>query len=291
MEVEKMWGVHYAMGGTGAIVEGLGRFFAELGGQVCLNTEVRQIVIRSGKAVGVRLADGAEVAADVVVSNSDVATTYQRLIPEAQQHAVRRLRYKHLTAYSFSLFVVYFGTKKRYPDAPLLHHNVMMTDRYYGLLRDVHSGRNLPKDFALYLHMPTRTDPTIAPDGHESFYVLSVVPNLRAPIDWASEGVAYRERILQYLEDHYLPDLRANIVALHHIDPVHFEQTLNSHLGAAFSVRPSLLQSAWMRPHNRSGDYGNLYFVGAGTHPGAGVPAVFSSGKIVADLIAAEAGK
>ncbi len=284
VQFEKEWGVHYAVGGTGAIVDGLGRLFTELGGKIQLNAEVEEIIIRSGRASGIRLADGSEVLADTVISNGDVAFTYRHLIPARFRSKYSDRRIDGMN-YSNSLFVIYFGTKKRYLDSKLAHHNIITNGRYKGLLKDVFGGKELPDDFSLYLHMPTLTDSSIAPEGCESFYVLSLVPNLSANTDWTAVSQAYRDKIMQYLEDNYLPDLQANIVAEHRIDPLHFRDTLNSYKGAAFSVKPTLLQSAYFRPHNRSEEFEDLYFVGAGTHPGAGVPAVLSSGKISAELI------
>jgi phytoene desaturase len=185
-----------------------------------------------------------------------------------------------------SLFVIYFGTKRQYRDQGLAHHNIILGERYKGLLQDIFQKKVLADDFSLYLHMPTLTDSSIAPEGHENFYVLSPVPHLGADIDWTKMAKPYRDRIMGFLEEHYLPDLQANIVAEHYIDPLHFQNTLNSHMGAAFSVQPILLQSAWFRPHNRSEDFDNLYFVGAGTHPGAGLPGVLSSSIIAENLIA-----
>ena len=185
-----------------------------------------------------------------------------------------------------SLFVIYFGTKRRYTDSGLAHHNIILGERYKGLLQDIFKDKVLADDFSLYLHMPTITDPSLAPEGHETFYVLSPVPHLGADIDWRQAAKPYRDVIMQFLEDNYLPDLQENIVVEHMIDPLHFQNTLNSHLGAAFSVEPTLTQSAWFRPHNRSEDFDNLYFVGAGTHPGAGLPGVLSSSKIADSLIA-----
>ena len=185
-----------------------------------------------------------------------------------------------------SLFVIYFGTKKLYRnDGHLAHHNIILSERYKGLLADIFGNKKLAEDFSLYLHMPSLTDPSIAPDGHEAFYVLSPVPHLGADIDWTKAAKPYRDAIMQFLEDNYLPDLQANLVAEHYIDPLHFQNTLNSYMGSAFSVEPVLTQSAWFRPHNRSEDFDNLYFVGAGTHPGAGLPGVLSSSKIAEDLI------
>lgn len=284
--LEREWGIHYAMGGTGAIVAAMGRLFEELGGQVRLSTEVDEILIdnRTRRATGVRLHSGEELRADVVVSNADVAFTYLNMIPARYRHKnsdgwVKR---KH---YSMSLFVIYFGTKRRYNDGRLAHHNIILSQDYKGLLRKIFANSYLPEDFSLYLHMPTLTDPSLAPAGHEAFYVLSPVPHLQANIDWTKQAKPYRDAIMQFLEANYLPDLQANIVAEHFIDPLHFQNDLNSYLGSAFSVQPTLLQSAWFRPHNRSEDFDNLYFVGAGTHPGAGLPGVLASGKIAADLI------
>jgi phytoene desaturase len=194
-------------------------------------------------------------------------------------HRVQSLKY------SMSLFVIYFGTKKQYRDGRLAHHNIILGERYRELLQDIFKYKHVAEDFSLYLHMPTLTDPSIAPEGHESFYVLSPVPHLDGDVDWTEHAQPYRDAIMQFLEDNYLPDLQANIVAEHRIDPLHFQNVLNSYKGSAFSVQPILLQSAWFRPHNRSEDFSNLYFVGAGTHPGAGLPGVLSSSIIADNLI------
>lgn len=284
VQFEKEWGVHYALGGTGAVVNALSRLFTEQGGDIWLNKEVAEIVIQDRRVSGVRFGDGTVEPADVVVSNGDVAHTYRHLIPAAQRrkYSNRRLDWMR---YSNSLVVIYFGTKRRYTDSRLQHHNIILNGRYQTMMKDIFSRHKLPDEMGLYLHMPTITDPSIAPPGCESFYVLSLVPNLNAGIDWREMAGPYRDRVMQFLEENYLPDLQENIIAEHAIDPLHFRDTLNSYRGAAFSVKPTLLQSAWLRPHNRSEEFDNLYFVGAGTHPGAGVPAVLSSGKIAAELI------
>jgi phytoene desaturase len=289
--LEREWGIHYVMGGTGALVDALVRLTEELGGRFYYNTEVAEIIVNGNRTSGIRLADGTIHQADHVISNADVAWTYLNLIP-SQARGVRNsdFRYKNLTRYSMSLVVIYFGTKKLYRhEGKLAHHNIILSERYKGLLTDIFGKKELPQDFSLYLHMPTLTDPSIAPDGHEGFYVLSPVPHLGADVDWTKMAKPYRDTIMQFLEDNYLPDLQANIVSEHMIDPLHFRDTLNSHMGAAFSIEPVLTQSAWFRPHNRSEDIDNLYFVGAGTHPGAGLPGVLSSSKIAEDLIVAAA--
>ena len=282
--LEREWGIHYALGGTGAIVQGFGRLLDELGVKVHFNTEVKEILVEGRKTTGIRLADGTVHKADDVVSNADVAWTYLNLLPAQYRHKNSDRRIKNLK-YSMSLFVIYFGTKRRYTDTQLAHHNIILSERYNDLLRDIFAAKELPTDFSLYLHMPTITDPSMAPPGHEAFYVLSPVPHLGANIDWTKQAKPYRDAIMKLLEEQYLPDLQANIVAEHYIDPLHFQNTLNSYLGSAFSVQPILTQSAWFRPHNRSEDIDNLYFVGAGTHPGAGLPGVLSSAKIVDDLV------
>jgi phytoene desaturase len=288
VQFEKEWGVHYAIGGTGAIVSALGRLFTEIGGKIHLNAEVKEIAIQNRKAVGIRMEDGTFIPADYVVCNGDVAFTYRYLIAPEHRRYYPNWRINAMR-YSMSLFVLYFGTRRRYTDSKLHHHNIILNARYRELLRNIFNGTRLPEDFSLYMHMPSFTDPGIAPEGHESFYVLSPVPVLgKDSPDWTEIAPAYKEKIYKFLEDNYLPDLRANVVAEHHIDPLHFQNTLNSYRGAAFSVRPSLMQSAYLRPHNRSEEFPNLFFVGAGTHPGAGVPAVLSSGKIAADLVAAD---
>ena len=187
--------------------------------------------------------------------------------------------------YGMSLFVLYFGTKRRYRDTSLAHHNILLGRRYRGLLDDIFEQKVLADDFSLYLHMPSLTDPSVAPEGCEAFYVLSPVPHLGAGVDWGVAAKPYRDAIVRFLEDQYLPELSTNIIAEHFIDPRHFADELNSYRGAAFSFQPTLTQSAWFRPHNRSEDFDNLYLVGAGTHPGAGLPGVLSSAIIAENLI------
>ncbi|MDX2162930.1 MAG: phytoene desaturase [bacterium] len=288
--LEREWGVWYAMGGTGAIVEGMARLFEEIGGKIHLNAEVEEIVIDNStrRVTGVRLADGTLHKADHVVSNADSAWTYRHMIP-AQYRRKNTDRRIDSLKYSMSLFVIYFGTNRRYAqEGKLHHHNIILGDRYKALLSDIFRRKVLAQDFSLYLHMPSLTDPSIAPPGHENFYVLSPVPHLDSGTDWTQMAEPYKNAILEFLDtEGYIPGLRDHLAAEHTIDPLHFQNVLNSYKGSAFSVQPILMQSAWFRPHNRSEDFDNLYFVGAGTHPGAGLPGVLSSSIIAENLISA----
>lgn len=282
--LEREWGVHYAKGGTGALVDAMERLIREQGGEIHTGAEVDEILVENGAARGVRLSDDSKYYADEIVSNAEIAFSYRHMIPERHRSTWTNRRIER-TKYSMSLFVIYFGTKKRYLDSGLQHHNIILGDRYRGLLEDIFHKKKLADDFSLYLHMPTKTDPSLAPEGHEAFYVLSPVPHLDSGTDWTQKAPLYRDAIMDYLEENYLPGLQDNIVTEHYIDPLHFQDTLNSYKGSAFSVEPILTQSAWFRPHNRSEDIDNLYFVGAGTHPGAGLPGVLSSAKIAENLI------
>ncbi len=282
--MEREWGIHYVMGGTGELVNALYKLFLELGGKVHLNTEISEITVKNKQVSGVILPTGSFHEADIVISNSDVAFTYRNLIDLKFRKKYTDRKIKKMR-YSMSLFVIYFGTKKRYVDSGLAHHNIILGKRYKGLLSDIFTKKRLADDFSLYLHVPTLTDGSIAPEGCEGFYVLSPVPHLGSGTDWNKTAKPYRDKIINFLEENFLPDLQANIIAEYYIDPLHFQNTLNSYLGSAFSVEPVLTQSAWFRPHNRSEDFDNLYFVGAGTHPGAGLPGVLSSAKIADNLI------
>lgn len=282
--LEQEYGVWFAMGGTGALVDALVRLFEDMGGRIMFETEVDEIVIdeRTRRARGVQLKSQESLPADAVVSNSDVAFTYLNLLPARFRRKYTDRRINRMR-FSMSLFVIYFGTNRRYDH--IAHHEILMGPRYRDLIDDIFRRKTLSEDFSLYLHRPTATDESLAPSGCDSFYVLSPVPHLGSKTDWSETAQNYRDRIIRYLENRYLPGLSKHIVTEHRIDPVHFRDTLNSHLGSAFSVEPVLTQSAWFRPHNQSEDVENLYFVGAGTHPGAGLPGVMSSAKIVAEMI------
>ena len=282
--LEHQSGVYYSMGGTGSIINGLARLFEELGGILHLNSEVKEILLSGKQVNGVRLTDGYVDKADMIISNADSAFTYRSLIPEKYRKKNKDARFGNMR-FSTSLFVIYFGTKKRYNETGLLHHNIIVGNRYQEIVNDIFNLKKIPDDFLLYLHMPTMTDASLAPAGHESFILISLVPNLEADVEWNQTARIYRDRVMEFLEENYLPDLRANIVAEHFIDPIHFQNTLNSYKGSAFSVEPLFTQSAWFRPHNRSEDFKNLFLVGAGTNPGGGIPGVLSSARIVEALI------
>jgi phytoene desaturase len=283
-KLEQQWGVLFAMGGTGALVRALVQAFEDLGGTIRFDSEVQEITVDSARrrTTGVKLVDGEVLKSDAVVCNGDVAQAYRALLPPEARPSMSNAKVERMR-FSMSLFVIYFGTNKQYEH--IAHHEIIMGPRYKALLEDIFEKKILADDFSLYLHRPTATDPSLAPPGHDCWYVLSPVPHLGGDVDWEAVGDRYRDRIMGYLEERYMPELSKHIVTERRIDPRYFETTLNSYLGSAFGPEPVLTQSAYMRPHNVSKDLPNLYFCGAGTHPGAGIPGVISSGKIVAELI------
>jgi len=281
--LERQWGVHYVMGGTGKLVEAMVALIESTGGELHCNAHVEEIVIDdSGRASGVRLRDGEMLAADIVVSNADAASTYRSLIPGKWRRRWTDASLRRSSS-SMSLFVWYFGTNRRYEDVP--HHLIMMGKSYKGLLDDIFVNKFLGSDMSLYLHRPTATDPAMAPTGHETFYVLSPVPNLDGDTDWPAVQESYRQQIQQRLQDTVLPDLDRHITTQRVTTPVDFQDRLLSFRGAAFGHEPILTQSAWFRPHNRSEDIPGLFLVGAGTHPGAGVPGVIASAAVLDRLV------
>ena len=281
--LERGWGVWFPRGGTGALIRGLVRLFEDIGGTLKLNTPVARIEVDNGRTTGVRTEDGGVFAADAVASNADVVHTYGGLLGHHARGTseARRLSQKR---FSNSLFVLYFGVNRTYSN--LQHHTVCFGPRYRELIDEIFNARHLSDDFSLYLHAPCVTDPSLAPAGCGTHYVLAPVPHLGcADIDWHVEGPRYRDRILAYLESRYMPGLRDALVTTRNFTPFDFRDTLNAHVGSAFSLEPILTQSAWFRPHNRDRVLHNLYLVGAGTHPGAGVPGVIGSAKATAGLM------
>jgi phytoene desaturase len=280
--LERRHGVHFAMGGTGELVRGLVGLIEGQGGSLRCGADVAAITVRDKTATGVALTSGETVAAKIVVSNADSAWTYRHLLPAA--HRRRWTDRKIARArYSMSLFVWYFGTRRQYPD--VAHHTILLGPRYRALLADIFVRKILADDFSLYLHRPTATDKSLAPPGCDAFYVLSPVPHLGGGTDWAQAAEPYRRAIAEALEASVLPDLQANIVTSRVTTPQDFRDDFLSYQGAAFGLEPILTQSAWFRPHNRSEEVENLYCVGAGTHPGAGLPGVLSSAKVLDSVV------
>ena len=281
--LERKWGVWFPRGGTGALVRGMVKLFEDLGGRIELNADVARIEVSEGRASGVTLADGREFPLDLIASNADVVHTYDTLLGHHPRGARQAASLKR-KRFSMSLFVLYFGLDTHHKQ--LQHHTVCFGQRYRGLIDEIFKGKQLAEDFSLYLHAPCVTDPSLAPPGCGSHYVLAPVPHLgNADIDWDVEGPRYRDRIFEYLERFYMPGLRDQLVTSRYITPFDFRDTLNAHHGSAFSLEPILTQSAWFRPHNRDADISNVYLVGAGTHPGAGVPGVVGSAKATARLM------
>ena len=287
--LERLGGVHFAMGGMYSLVEGFARLFRELGGEIITAAEVAEITIIGGRATGVRTADGRAFAADIVISNADVAMTYKAMIaPEWRRRWTdHRLERQH---YSMSSFLLYLGLDRHYDK--LQHHTILIGDRYRGLVNDIFGGR-MADDFSIYLHAPTMTDPSMAPPGHESVYLLVPVPHLGSDeVDWARDGDRFRDRIVNYLEhDFGLTDFSKAITVEHRFTPLDFERELGAYLGTGWQIEPTLFQSAYFRPHNRSEDVRGLYIAGAGTHPGAGLPGVLLSAEITAGLVVRDAPK
>ncbi len=280
--LERRYGVHWAMGGTGALVQGLAGLLTARGVPLRCNAEVRRIEIENGRTTGVTLASGERIAADLVVSNADQAWTYRHLIePQHRKHWTDRRIDRG--DYSMSLFVWYFGCDRTYPEVP--HHTMLLGPRYKGLLQDIFERHVVADDFSLYLHRPTATEPAMAPPGCDAFYVLSPVPHLASGTDWPAFAETYRARIQARLESTLLPGLGAHLVNSRITTPLDFQHDLLSYRGAAFGLEPTLQQSAWFRPHNRSEDIAGLYLVGAGTHPGAGVPGVLMSAKALESVV------
>ncbi len=292
--VEKTWGIHFARGGTGALVSAMIRKLEDMGGALQLNAQVASIdvVKRGGKrvATGVTLKSGEVLAADVVVSNADYATTYMKLIDKAHRRINRDFVVK-FRKQSMSLMVIYFGYKRAEGDPDLQHHNIILGPRYEELLTDIFERKILGPDFSQYLHIPTLTDPSLAPEGYHAAYTLIPVPNNQSDLDWSKIGEGYKDIVLTFLEERgYIPNLKERLVYQSFVTPDYFEQTLGSYLGNGFGVEPVLTQTAFFRPHNKSEDVSNLYLVGQSTQPGGGTPSVMMSAKMTVREIAKDFG-
>lgn len=275
-DLERRWGVHYPMGGVGKLVSGLVELIEGQGGTVRTNANVERIVVDKGRARGVELAGGEIIPAEIVVSNADATLTYGKMT-KTRRLPGRRPRH------SMGLFIWYFGTRRRYDSVG--HHTILLGPRYRELLDNIFEKKKLTADFSLYLHRPSATDPSVAPPGCDAFYALCPVPNLDGETDWTVEGERRRRAIMHRLSATVLPGLEHEIVTSSFITPLHFRDALQSEKGAGFGIEPVLTQSAWFRPHNRSGTVDGLYLVGAGTHPGAGLPGVLSSARILDKVV------
>ncbi|MBX9796289.1 phytoene desaturase [Sphingomonas sp.] len=285
-KLEKDGGVWFARGGTNQLVAGMVRHFERLGGVVRLGDPVASIETLGDRATGVTTQSGWHQDADAVASNADIMHSYRDLL-KGSRSAQRTRASLERKKYSPSLFVVHFGIKGTWPGIP--HHMILFGPRYKGLLDDIYSHGVLAEDFSLYLHHPTVTDPSMAPEGHSTFYALAPVPHQgKFPMDWSEVGPILEKRILDEIGRRLIPDIHDRIVTKFHYAPSDFARDLNAHLGSAFSLEPTLLQSAYFRAHNRDDHIPNLYFVGAGTHPGAGIPGVVGSAKATARLMLEE---
>ena len=276
--LERRWGVFFCMGGTGKLVDELGALMGRQGIDIQFNADVDEIILEHKTAKGVRLSNNATIDADLVVFGGDPETCYRHLLPQTKPRLPSIKK-----QYSMGLYVLYFGTKKLYPD--VAHHSIWMGPRFKQLLSEIFDSKQMSEDFSLYLHRPTATDKSFAPEGCESFYVLCPVPNLQGNIDWSTEAQKLRDRIIDALEGSILPQLSSVIEEVFWMTPEDFANDYRSMHGAGFSIEPRLTQSAWFRFHNRDKAITNLYFVGAGTHPGAGLPGVVSSAKVVEELL------
>lgn len=280
--LERAYGVFFAMGGTGAIVNALSDLMKRQQINILLNTTVTKIIIENNHAKRVVFADSTTQDFDLIVSNADPTYLYQNMVDHEQTAISTKLKLK-VAHYSMGLFVVYFGATKKYED--VAHHTIWLGKTYKTLLHNIFDKKVLSDDFSLYLHRPTATDSSFAPDGCDSFYVLCPVPNLQASIDWKTEGDQLKNRIIEALDQTILPDLKKHIVEDFFMSPVDFKENYLSTHGAGFSIAPLFRQSAWFRFHNKSEKIKNLYIVGAGTHPGAGLPGVLCSAKVVDSMI------
>ena len=280
--LEKKWGIHYSMGGTGNIIKGLERLMNEENIDLIKGHEVTNIISLNNKIKGVKLDNQKEISADNVICNADPPAVYEKLLTKNKFSSLFQWK-KRRMEYSMGLFVYYFGTKKTYGDVE--HHTIKFGDKYREHLNDIFEKKKLNDDISYYLHRPSATDKSMAPEGHDCFYVLVPVPNNQSMIDWSKEGEKMKNLVIDKMEETLLPNLRENIVEDFYLTPDYFEKELNTKYGSGFSIQPKFTQSAYFRFHNKSESCEGLYFVGAGTHPGAGVPGVLSSAKVLDKIL------
>ena len=281
--LEKKWGIHYSMGGTGNIIKGLEKLMLEEGIDIIKNSEVTEIISKSNKIAGIKLNNQKIIEAENVVCNADPPAFYEKMLKKNGQGSFIFNWKKKRMEYSMGLFVYYFGTKKVYENVE--HHTIKFGNKYKEHLEDIFNNKKLNNDISYYLHRPSATDKSMAPEGNDCFYVLVPVPNNQSKIDWRTEGENMKNLVIDKMEKDLMPNLRENIVADFYLTPDYFEKELNTKFGSGFSIQPKFTQSAYFRFHNKSEIYDGLYFVGAGTHPGAGVPGVLSSAKVLDKLL------
>ncbi len=281
--LEKKWGIHYSMGGTGNIISGLEKLMNEVGIKIIKGHEVNKITLKEKKITGIQLDDKQNINADNVVCNADPPAVYENLLNGNNRSSLLFEWKKNRMEYSMGLFVYYFGTKKIYDT--IEHHTIKFGNKYKEHLNDIFDNKKLNNDISYYLHRPSATDKSMAPEGHDCFYVLVPVPNNQSNIDWNIEGEKMKDLVIDKMENDLMPDLRKNIIEDFYLTPDYFEKDLNTKYGSGFSIQPKFSQSAYFRFHNKSEIYDGLYFVGAGTHPGAGVPGVLSSAKVLDKIL------
>jgi phytoene desaturase len=281
--LEKKWGIHYSMGGTGNIIKGYEKLMNEVGIKILKKSEVTKIISKNNKISGVQINNQTDIDADNVICNADPPAVYEKLLGQNSNNSFLFNWKKNRMEYSMGLFVYYFGTKKIYENVE--HHTIKFGNKYKEHLDDIFDKKKLNEDISYYLHRPTATDKSMAPEGNDCFYVLVPVPNNQSKIDWDIEGEKMKKLVIEKMEKDLMPNLKENIVEDFYLTPDYFEKDLNTKYGSGFSIQPKFTQSAYFRFHNKSEVYDGLYFVGAGTHPGAGVPGVLSSAKVLDKII------
>ena len=280
--LEKKWGIHYSMGGTGNIIKGLEKLMEEEKIEIIKGNEATKIESLSNKIISVKLDNQKEINVDNVICNADPPSVYEKLLENKKVSSIFEWKKKRMQ-YSMGLFVYYFGTKKTYDNVE--HHTIKFGKKYKEHLDDIFNKKKLNNDISYYLHRPSATDSSMAPDGNDCFYVLVPVPNNQSKIDWSIEGEKIKNLVIDKMEKDLMPNLRENIIEDFYLTPDYFEKDLNTKYGSGFSIQPKFSQSAYFRFHNKSEIYNGLYFVGAGTHPGAGIPGVLSSAKVLDKIL------
>ncbi len=281
--LEKKWGIHYSMGGTGNIIKGFEKLMNEVGVEIIKGREVKNIISKENIITGLTLDNGTNIEADNVVCNADPPAVYEKMINSNQNNSIMFKWKKNRMQYSMGLFVYYFGTKIKYNE--IEHHTIKFGNKYKEHLDDIFDKKKLNNDISYYLHRPSATDKSMAPEGKDCFYVLVPVPNNQSKIDWNIEGEKMKNLVIDKMQDDLMPNLKENIIEDFYLTPDYFEKDLNTKYGSGFSIQPKFSQSAYFRFHNKSEIYDGLYFVGAGTHPGAGVPGVLSSAKVLDKIL------